>query len=101
MKNSMDRLSLGGRMKEYYEGVYNIKLPMRLPIIIRLDGKSFHTFTKDLKKPFDTSFIGWMNETAIYLCENIQGAMIAYVQSDEISILINNYKKINTHNYDI
>jgi tRNA(His) 5'-end guanylyltransferase len=96
MKQSMDKLSLGGRMKEYYEGVYKIKLPLRMPVIIRLDGKAFHTLTSSFQKPFDETLIYWMNETAKYLCENIQGAQVAYVQSDEISILVHGYKKFNT-----
>jgi tRNA(His) 5'-end guanylyltransferase len=92
----MDKTSLGDRMKEYYEKPYKIKLPMRMPVIIRLDGKAFHTVTKDLEKPFDLGFINMMDNTAICLCVNIQGAMIAYVQSDEISILLHNYKRLNS-----
>ena len=99
MKQSMDKLSLGGRMKEYYEGVYNLKLPMRMPMIIRLDGRAFHTLTRNLQKPFDTIFTECMNLTARRLCEEIQGAQIAYVQSDEISILVHNYKKITTQSW--
>jgi tRNA(His) 5'-end guanylyltransferase len=40
-----------------------------------------------------------MNETAMYLCKNIQGAQLAYVQSDEISILVHNYKEIETQSW--
>lgn len=89
--------SLGDRMKSY-EGVYSTKLPNRLPVIIRVDGRAFHTLTKKLGliKPFDACFIDIMNETAKYLCENISGAQMAYVQSDEISILIKNYTNLNT-----
>jgi tRNA(His) 5'-end guanylyltransferase len=92
MKNS----SLGNRMKENYESIYNYKLPMRLPVIIRLDGKAFHTLIKNAVKPFDYSFIHCMDQTAKYLCENIQGAQLAYIQSDEISILLHNYKRLNS-----
>ena len=42
----------------------------------------------------DKSFIGMMNETAKFLCENIQGAKFAYVQSDEISLLLTDFEKI-------
>jgi len=86
--------SLGDRMKANYENVFKTRLPKRMPVIIRLDGKAFHTLTKKLGKPFDSGFMDWMNQTAKYLCDNIQGAQMAYVQSDEISILINNYKKL-------
>jgi tRNA(His) guanylyltransferase len=89
--------SLGDRMKRNYEAVYtNIKLPRRLPVILRIDGKAFHTLIKSCQKPFDDTLINVMNRTAIYLCENIQGAQIAYVQSDEISVLLHNYKKLNS-----
>jgi tRNA(His) guanylyltransferase len=89
--------SLGDRMKENYEAVYsNIRLPKRMPVILRIDGKAFHTLTRECKKPFDESLISLMNDTATYLCENIQGSQIAYVQSDEISILLHNYKKFTS-----
>ena len=50
MANKKD--SLGDRMKKY-EGVSRNYLTRRVPVIIRLDGKAFHTFTKGFKKPFD------------------------------------------------
>ena len=92
----MDKTSLGDRMKKYYEQVWNYRLPMRMPVIIRLDGKAFHTFTAKFDRPFDSRLIDAMNYTALYLCEKIQGAQIAYIQSDEISILLHNYKKLNS-----
>jgi len=87
--------SLGTRMKSY-ENSCRTTLPIRLPIIIRVDGKAFHTYTKGCKRPVDENLVFCMNETAKYLCQNIQGAQIAYVQSDEISILLNNYQTIDT-----
>ena len=83
-------------MKNNYEQVYNYVLPWRLPTIIRLDGKSFHTFTRGMKRPFDGGFIHMMNLLAIYLCKEIQTSQFAYVQSDEISILLHPYKKLDT-----
>jgi tRNA(His) 5'-end guanylyltransferase len=94
--SSKDNMSLGDRMKEYYENCYKIKLPRRMPLIIRLDGKAFHTLTRNCEKPFDKTIIKLMDETAKYLCENIQGAQLAYVQSDEISILVHNYKRLTS-----
>lgn len=93
---SNDRL--GDRMKSY-EGAYRISLPSRLPLILRIDGKAFHTYTKRCKRPVDAGLVECMNETAIELCKKIQGAQIAYVQSDEISILLNNYKDLNTQSW--
>lgn len=83
-------------MKNFYENVYRLHLTRRTPVIIRLDGKAFHTFTRGLKKPYDMVFKKAMWDTAMYLCENIQNARVAYVQSDEISILLIDYNKFTT-----
>lgn len=90
--------SLGDRIKGY-EDTFRHHLPMRMPVILRLDGKSFHSYTKGCKKPFDEKLISVMNQTAQKLCEVIQGVQLAYVQSDEISLLINNYQNLNTESW--
>lgn len=87
---------LGDRMKAFYEDRFRYKLPCRTHTIIRIDGKAFHSYTKGLVKPFDDQLISDMNETAKYLCENISGAKFAYVQSDEISIVITDFDQLNT-----
>lgn len=87
---------LGNRMKENYENRSKTYLVRRTPVIIRLDGKAFHTFTKGLRKPFDDILIKTMQETAKYLCKNIQGCKIAYTQSDEITLLLTDYEKLTT-----
>lgn len=87
---------LGNRMKENYENRSKTYLVRRMPVIIRLDGKAFHTFTRGLKKPFDEILSRAMQETAKYLCENIQGCKIAYTQSDEITLLLTDYEKLTT-----
>ena len=84
------------RMKDNYESRSHTFLTRRTPVIIRLDGKAFHTYTRNLEKPFDEGLIEDMQLTAKYLCENIQGAKCAYVQSDEISILLTDYDKLDT-----
>lgn len=84
------------RMKENYEKRSRTYLTRRVPVIMRLDGKAFHTYTRGLDKPFDEGLIEDMQETAKFLCSEIQGAKCAYVQSDEISILITDFDKINT-----
>lgn len=91
----MSKDNLGNRMKSY-EDAYRTHLPIRMPVILRIDGKAFHTYTKKCKKPVDQGLVDCMDEAAKYLCKNIQGAQIAYVQSDEISILLNNYKTLDT-----
>lgn len=88
--------SLGNRIKGFYENRARIYLPRRGYTIIRIDGKAFHTYTKELKKPFDDGLINDMNETALFLCQNIQGAKFAYIQSDEISILLTDFDTITT-----
>ena len=96
MKNQVrDKKSLGDRMK-LYEKAYDYKLTQRTPVIMRLDGKAFHTFTRQFEKPYSQTLMIMMNETAKYLCENIQGAKIAYIQSDEITILIRYYDELNS-----
>jgi tRNA(His) 5'-end guanylyltransferase len=95
----VEKRSLGDRMKENYEQAYSISLPMRMPLVIRLDGKAFHTLTRKFQKPFSIDMILWMNHTALYLCQNIQGCQLAYVQSDEISLLIHNYKHLNSNSW--
>lgn len=87
--------SLGDRMKGY-EDVSRIKLMRRNPVIIRLDGKAFHTWTKGLDRPYDDTFIAIMANVTKFVTDNIQGAVFAYCQSDEISILLRDYDNINT-----
>ena len=87
---------LGARMKAYYEQIPKTRLMRRTPVIVRVDGKSFHTFTKGLIKPFDEVLMKSMQETAKYLCGNVTGCRLAYVQSDEISLLLIDYETIGT-----
>lgn len=100
----MSNDSLGDRMKSY-EDVFRLQLPIRMPVIIRVDGKAFHTYTakkspiKGVEKPVDAGLVECMNDTAIALCDEIQGAKLAYVQSDEISILLNNYQTNDTQSW--
>ena len=86
---------IGDRMKAY-ENVNRTYLTRRLPMILRLDGCHFHSYTKEFNKPFDRIFSEAMWETARKLCENIEGAKLAYVQSDEISILLTDYDTLTT-----
>lgn len=85
----MNKDNLGDRMKSY-ENITRTYLPGRMPVIIRIDGKAFHTFTKGFKKPFDDILMRTMQETATALCREIEGVKVAYTQSDEISLLITN-----------
>jgi tRNA(His) guanylyltransferase len=88
--------SLGDRMKSNYENRTQYMLPRRTYTLIRLDGKAFHTYTRDLQRPYDLGLMDDMDATAKYLCENIQGAKIAYVQSDEITLVLTDFDEITT-----
>lgn len=91
----MDTSDLAKRMKNY-ECVTRNYLIRRMPVIMRLDSRAGHTFTKGFKRPFDEIFMKSMQETAKYLCENIHGCQCAYTQSDEITLLLVDYEKLNT-----
>lgn len=91
----MSKDNLGDRMKEY-ELVTRSFLPRRSYVIIRVDGVAFHTYTKGLDKPFDERMIGAMNHTAEQLCKTIPGAKLAFIQSDEISLIITDFDSIDT-----
>lgn len=83
----MDKKTLGNRMKEY-EAVTDVKLINKLPVIVRLDGRAFHTFTRGLDKPFDVDFYELMKRTTLFLCENISNCVFGYTQSDEITLVL-------------
>lgn len=87
---------LGNRIKSQYESRARYSLPRRTYTIIRLDGKAFHTYTRNLKKPFDQDLISDMDQAVVSIMSEIQGAQFAYVQSDEVSILLTDFENINT-----
>lgn len=91
--------SFGNRMKDNYENVAKFRLTRRTPVIIRIDGKTFHTFTRKFDRPFDKILRSAMAETMHYLCKNIQGCVFGYCQSDEISLCLIDYKKLTSDAY--
>ena len=92
----MSNTAIDCRMKNYYEKRADYALTRRTPVIIRIDGRAFHTFTKNITKPYDKIFHEAMNNTMQYLCKEIQGAKFGYTQSDEISILVIDYDTLET-----
>jgi len=94
MGNKRD--GLGDRMKNNYENRAKTYLLRRTPVIIRLDGCHFHTFTRGFAKPFDKRLMEAMQETALKLCKNIQGCVFGYTQSDEITLVLVDYNNIDT-----
>lgn len=87
---------LGKRMKEFYEQVPKTRLMRRTPVALRIDGKAFHTFTRGFQKPFDAVLMTTMQNTMKYLCENIQGCVFGYAQSDEITLILIDYQKFTS-----
>jgi len=85
----MKKDTLGDKMKQYEE-CYNVKMPRRIPAIVRIDGRAFHSWTKrtNCVKPFDEQLMKLMAETTQFLCNNVEGCVFGYTQSDEISLLL-------------
>jgi len=88
---------ISDRMKEY-ERASEIKLTRRLPMIIRLDGKAFHSWVRKTGcvRPFDHALMDMMAGLTKYLCENVSGTVLGYTQSDEISLLVRDDQSIDT-----
>ena len=88
---------LSDRMKGY-ERASEIRLTRRLPMILRLDGKSFHSWTRrsGCVRPFDHTLMDMMAGLTQYLCSNISGTVFGYTQSDEISLLIRDDQALDT-----
>ena len=100
----MDNSELAARMKDFYENPAKTQLLRRMPVAIRLDGKAFHTFTRGFQKPFDPVLMDTMQRTMKYLCENIQGCIFGYTQSDEITLILTDYQKLTSEawfNYEV
>ena len=95
MEDMLSTETLSEKMKRF-ENEINIKLQEKKPVIIRLDGKAFHTFTRGLEKPFDKDLSDIMQYTAMKLAEEIQNVKFIYSQSDEISLLLTDWKNPNT-----
>ena len=83
-------------MKGQYEDRTRYLLPRRTYTILRLDGKAFHTYTRGLKKPFDNDLFEDMDRAIIAMMPELQGAVFAYTQSDEISVLLTDFAKPTT-----
>lgn len=88
--------SLGDRMKGQYEDRTRLMLPRRTHTILRADGKAFHSYTRRCEKPYDRSLVEAMDVAALALCREAQGSCFAYVQSDEISVLLTDFATITT-----
>lgn len=83
-------------MKSQYEDRTRYLLPRRTYTIVRVDGKAFHSFCRAMERPYDRRFMSAMDDTASEMLPEIMGAEFAYVQSDEISVLLTDFAKPNT-----
>ncbi len=81
----MKRDEFGNRMKSQEGRESDRTLIPQLPALARLDGKCFHSFTKDMERPYDERFINLMVATTKWLVEETN-ACFGYTQSDEISL---------------
>lgn len=96
MKSSSN---ISNRMKEY-ERVTKSYLMKRTPVIVRLDGVAFHTFTKGMRFPFDNDvLLEAMRQTMLKLCESVPGCVFGYTQSDEITLVLTDYKTLSSSSY--
>jgi len=87
--------SLGDRAKRYEAAGKQFLVP-RVPVLARIDGRAFHTFTRGLAKPYDADFHACMWAAATAVCADIAGCKLAYVQSDEINLLLTDYETIGS-----
>lgn len=90
-----EKTAIGNRFKRYEE-VSDVPLVRRTPVIGRIDGRAFHTLTRNCAKPFDKEFHRAMLTATEYLVKDVQGCKFAYTQSDEISLLLTDYETVTT-----
>lgn len=90
--------TLGDRMKDY-ESVSRPFLTKRVPVVVRVDGKAFHTFTRQFDRPFDKRIMDAMETAARKTAEEMQGFKLGYVQSDEASFLLTDYEDVKTQGW--
>jgi tRNA(His) guanylyltransferase len=90
-----DTSALGDRMK-LHESAARAILPRRTYTICRADGRAFHSLLRHAAKPFDAGFAASMDAVAAALCAEISGSVLAYVQSDEVSVLACDFGSVHT-----
>ena len=91
-------MKLGDRIKRY-EAATRYLATQRMPLIVRVDGRAFHTFTKGMGQPFDRKLMGAMVEAAKAVAQDMQGFKAAYVQSDEVTFCLTDYDELETQGW--
>lgn len=93
-------LAIGDRFKTNYEAPACHHLTRRTPVVVRVDGRAFHTFTRNFPKPFSCNFSCKFSDSmvgaALYVASQMQGFKLGYVQSDEASFLLTDYDNLQT-----
>jgi tRNA(His) 5'-end guanylyltransferase len=84
---------LGQRMKRDYEDALRIFLPRRTFVVVRIDGRAFHQFTRSLERPYDRGLADALDHAALALCQEMIGCRFAYGQSDEYSFLLTDFER--------
>ena len=90
--------NLGDRMKLYEEPT-SLRLQIKTPVVIRVDGRSFHTYTKDAQKPYDELIQGAMQAATWALCSEAMGAVIGFQQSDEITVILQDWQNYESEQW--
>jgi len=94
----MDNDTFARRMRDMQQNS-DTRLPTKGYSILQLDGKAFHTWTRGLNIPFDAKFVEAMDAVAGLLAQKISNVKFAYVQSDEISLLMTDFENDKTEAY--
>ena len=82
-------------MKQDYEDAFRLVLPRRSYVVVRIDGRGFHTFARDLERPYSRRLADALDQAAMLLCQEMIGCRFAYGQSDEYSFLLTDFEKEN------
>lgn len=90
--------ALGDRMKRY-EAASRFFLPPKQAVVIRVDGRAFHTYTKGSVKPFDHTIMAAMVHATECTAKDLAGFKLAYTQSDESTFLITDFDDFATQGW--
>ena len=94
-----DNTDLAIRMKQY-ERASKTYLTKRMPVVVRVDGVAFHSFTRGMRRPFDDEILlEAMRQTMYEVCKWLPGCVFGYTQSDEITFVLTDYKTLDTASF--
>jgi tRNA(His) 5'-end guanylyltransferase len=83
-------------MKEKYEAPFRVLIPQQTFLILRVNGRSFHTYTGSSEKPYDRQIAAAMDAGAFAVCSEMMGCRFAYDQSDEYSFLATDFESFQS-----